>query len=191
MNNKPTQNKKILVCIIEYCTSTLIDNILKELNVEYFKIYPNNNPKNIPTHIILSGGHDHVYENNHRPIPKWVLDSDIKVFGICYGMQLVAHTFGGVVSKMKEKEEGFFYVDEYQLFNNKIDNKLSHNLRWFNRFDNVYKCPPNFTILGVNDKNLIVSITDNIKFWGVQYHPENPNALDYNFFCSFFSYYNK
>jgi hypothetical protein len=56
------------------------------------------------------------------------------------------------------------------------------NNRWFNRFDNVYICPENFNIIGYNDKNLIVAITDNIKYWCVQYHPENPNAIDYNLF---------
>ena len=87
-NIKLTQinNNKILVCIIEYGTTKKIEKILKELNIEYFTINPYDNPKIKPTHIILSGGPDHVYEINHRPLPKWVIDIDSKVLGICYGM---------------------------------------------------------------------------------------------------------
>jgi GMP synthase (glutamine-hydrolysing) len=200
-NIKLTQinNNKILVCIIEYGTINKIEDILKELNIEYFTINPYDNPKIKPTHIILSGGPDHVYEINHRPLPKWVIDTDSKVLGICYGMQLIAHTFGkmegvslpstgcvasgAIVSRMEEKEEGLFYVCEYIPKSDNNDTKIIK--RWFNRFDNVYKVPDNFTILGYSEKNLIISITDNIKYWGVQYHPEVNKAKDITIFTHF------
>ena len=186
-NIKLTQinNNKILVCIIEYGTTKKIEKILNELNIEYFTINPYDNPKIKPTHIILSGGPDHVYEINHRPLPKWVIDIDSKVLGICYGMQLIAHTFGGIVSRMKEKEEGLYNVYEYIP---KLDNDNTKIIkRWFNRFDNVYKVPDNFTILGYSEKNFIISITDNIKYWGVQYHPEINKAKDITLFTHFLS----
>ena len=196
-NTSPTQNtkNKILVCIIEYGSTKKIERILKELNIEYLTVNPYENPEinhrhSISclsiTHIILSGGPDHVYEINHRPLPKWVIDTNSKVLGICYGMQLIAHTFGGIVSKMNEKEEGLFYVCEYMPKINNINNTDSKiTKRWFNRCDNVYKIPKDFTILGYSEKNLIISITDNLKYWGVQYHPEVNKSKDINIFKLF------
>jgi len=175
----------IIIAVIDYGMTKNLKTLLVNLKVPHYIIDNNTIPHIIPSHIILSGSPDHVYQDKHRILPDWVIYSNIPVLGICYGMQIIAHTFGGIVCKLDEEEKGLYCVNEY------INGKFYRSERWFNRFDNVYKCPPNFTILGVNDKNLIVSITDNIKFWGVQYHPENPNALDYNFFCSFFSYYNK
>jgi GMP synthase (glutamine-hydrolysing) len=171
----------ILVGVIDYGLVTNIISVLQNLNVPFFIIDHIIVPIIKPTHIILSGGPDHVYEPNHRELPDWIINSNIHVLGICYGMQIICKTFGGLVGKLPEKENGIILVEEY------INNNLYINNRWFNRFDNVYVCPPNFTILGVSDKNYIVSITDCVKYLGVQYHPENPNAIDYNFFIYFLS----
>ena len=176
----------ILVAVVDYGITKNLKNVLNKLNVPFFIIEPNNYnqiplyyKKYLPTHIILSGSQDHVYDDNHRTLPNWVINCNIPVLGICYGMQIIAHTFGGFVGKLKEKEKGIYNVIEY------MNGEWINNNRWFNRFDNVYICPKNFNIIGYNDKKLIVAITDNIKYWCVQYHPENPNAMDYDLFRSF------
>jgi GMP synthase (glutamine-hydrolysing) len=172
----------ILVAVVDYGITKNLKIVLSSLNVPFFIIEPNDIPNYLPTHIILSGSPDHVYDDKHRNLPNWVINSNIPVLGICYGMQIIAHTFGGFVGKLEEKENGIYNVIEY------MNGEWIKNNRWFNRFDNVYICPENFNIIGYNDKNLIVAITDNIKYWCVQYHPENPNAIDYDLFISFLNY---
>ena len=143
-----------------------ISRALNRLNVSYKIVFPYEIPTFQPTHIILSGGPKHVYEIDHYPMPQWVLDSNKPVLGICYGMQLIAKTFGGTVIRMNEKEEGPVCVTEI------INGHQMMNTRWMNRYDQVVSIPRIFNITGVTDKNHIASFTNNIRWWAVQYHPE-------------------
>jgi len=156
------------VIIINYgdLSSRQIAMILDKLNIKYTILLPNQSPKNSYTHIILSGGPKHVYENDHYPLSQWIIYSDVPVLGICYGMQLIAKTFGGIVIKMEEKEEGPVQITEI------INNKQIVQYQWMNRYDLVTRLPENFTITAVTNKNHIAGFTDNKKWWAVQYHPE-------------------
>src|SRR4028119_766928 len=50
-----------------------------------------------PKGVILSGGPASVYAPGAPQLPPWVVESGAPVLGICYGMQLIAHTLGGSV----------------------------------------------------------------------------------------------
>ena len=163
-------------------SSKLIGRLLKRLKIEYMLLFPHEKPKILPTHIILSGGPGHVYDSNHLSIPEWILECNIPVLGICYGMQLIAHTFGGVVIKMNEKEEGLIDVTEI------IDNHQITNARWMNRYDQVLYLPNKFTITGVTNKNHIASFTDFKRWWAIQYHPESIKHGDPSVIRRFLTY---
>src|SRR5579859_7499035 len=47
--------------------------------------------------VILSGGPDSVYDTNARRVEQAILESELPVLGICYGMQLLANQLGGRV----------------------------------------------------------------------------------------------
>jgi len=66
---------------------------LDKLKVKYKIVFENENilPFN-PTHVILTGGPKHVYDEDHYKIPPWVINSNVPVLGICYQIQFVAHT---------------------------------------------------------------------------------------------------
>src|SRR3712207_1234144 len=51
-----------------------------------------------PKGIILSGSPASVYDQGAPSLPRWVLQEDIPVLGICYGMQLIASALGGEVA---------------------------------------------------------------------------------------------
>lgn len=169
----------IAVVAFDESSTRKIARILIMLNMRYIIVLPDEIPNFEPTHIILSGGPDHVYEPKHRKLPRWVIDAKCPVLAICYGMQLIAHTFGGTVVKMSEKEVGLVPVMEL------IDDKHHVLLRWMNREDRVLNVPSGFTITGVTDRNHIASFTDFRKYYAVQYHPENRKALDISIFEKF------
>jgi GMP synthase (glutamine-hydrolysing) len=149
------------------------------LNVNYIIVLPHETPTFKPTHIILSGGPDHVYDVKHQLLPQWVIDYPCPVLAICYGMQLIAHTFGGTVMGMLEKEIGLIPVTEI------IHDQQSTILRWMNRDDRVLTVPSRFTITGVTNRNHIASFTDFHKYYAIQYHPEHSKCLDTSVFKRF------
>src|SRR5512142_1232480 len=60
-----------------------------------------------PKAIILSGGPASVGDADSPQLDKTVLELGVPVLGICYGMQLLAHTLeGGKVAGAKEREYG-------------------------------------------------------------------------------------
>jgi GMP synthase (glutamine-hydrolysing) len=59
-----------------------------------------------PAAIILSGGPASVYEKGAPQIDTALLESDVPIFGICYGFQLMAKGLGGTVEKTGLREFG-------------------------------------------------------------------------------------
>lgn len=174
---------KVLIAIISFgdtSTKRLCD-ILAYYSIDFFVLRHHDIPMMVPSHIILSGGPKHVYEDDHYPLPFWVIQSNIPVLGICYGMQLIAQTFGGKVVKMDEQEIGLTPVTEL------IDGYFVTNYRWMYRYDNVVILPNKFTITGITHGGNIASFTDSVKWWAVQYHPESPHALDVSIILNFIS----
>src|SRR5258708_24271254 len=48
-----------------------------------------------PRGLILSGGPASVYDEGAPQLPPYVLESELPVLGICYGLQLLARAVGG------------------------------------------------------------------------------------------------
>ena len=59
-----------------------------------------------PAGIILSGGPESVHAGDALSAPDAVFDLGCPVLGICYGMQELAHVFGGKVVKGLKHEYG-------------------------------------------------------------------------------------
>ncbi|MCL6106091.1 MAG: gamma-glutamyl-gamma-aminobutyrate hydrolase family protein, partial [Actinobacteria bacterium] len=59
-----------------------------------------------PKGIILSGGPASVYADDALSIDPALFELGIPVLGICYGMQLMAHTLGGTVTRTGLSEFG-------------------------------------------------------------------------------------
>lgn len=73
--------------------------------VPYFETIQSIRAKN-PKGIILSGGPASVYEEGAYMPDSEIFNLGIPMLGICYGMQYIAHHFGGKVVRAKEQEFG-------------------------------------------------------------------------------------
>ena len=59
-----------------------------------------------PKGIIFTGGPASVYLEDAPKLDKEIFDLGIPILGICYGMQLMAYTLGGEVSRASKREYG-------------------------------------------------------------------------------------
>lgn len=133
-------------------------------------------PKLQPAGIILSGGPNSVYEAGAPTLPASVLASGVPVLGICYGLQLLAHTLNGVVSPAREREYGPAQVqvtaagDEHgALFANMPDLLQV----WMSHGDRVEQIPAGFTPIATSDNSPYAAIVNQAKqIYAIQFHPE-------------------
>ena len=101
---------KILILDFGSQYTQLIARRLRELGV-YCEIHPCTAKAEAirayhPRGVILSGGPASVTaEGSPRPAPV-VFELGVPVLGICYGLQLMAHTLGGRVGKSHHREFG-------------------------------------------------------------------------------------
>ena len=125
-----------------------------------------------PKGIILSGGPMSVYDKK-APMPhKEIFKLDIPILGICYGMQVINHIFGGKVQNSKEREFGrseLFIDNNRSLFVN-----LPSNLTcWMSHSDEIKVLPKGFNKLAHTLNAPIAAFANQPKkIYGVQFHPE-------------------
>ncbi len=129
--------------------------------------------KMAPSGIILSGGPNSVYEENAFKIDMEIFNLGIPVLGICYGMQLMSHAFGGVVSKADHSEYG------KAVFKHTKPNALllaglpEEHTVWMSHGDLVTQVPEGFEAIATSADCPIAAMENADKKWfGVQCHPE-------------------
>lgn len=125
-----------------------------------------------PKGIVLSGGPMSVYDKNAPQPDKEIFNLDIPVLGICYGMQVITHMFGGKVNKCKEREYGraeLFVDSNKDLFAN-----LPTNLTcWMSHGDEIAQMPKGFEKMAHTLNNGFAAMAHRgKKIFAVQFHPE-------------------
>ena len=130
--------------------------------------------------IILSGGPESVTSENTPVIPDFVIESNIPVLGICYGMQALATKLGGKVSESDHREFGLAHVSvqqENKLFahaHDEVNENGQHILDvWMSHGDKVTVLPPGFTAIASTPSAEFAAIADfEREIYGLQFHPE-------------------
>ncbi|MDR3262955.1 MAG: glutamine-hydrolyzing GMP synthase [Clostridiales bacterium] len=125
-----------------------------------------------PIGIILTGGPKSVYKENAIAIDPEIFGLGIPILGICYGMQLLCHTFGGKVESAKKSEYGVtetFLNAENELFKGlktAAKTLMSHT-------DKVTALPKGFVGLANTHNTEYAACADaERKLYGIQFHPE-------------------
>jgi GMP synthase (glutamine-hydrolysing) len=135
-----------------------------------------------PLGIILSGGPNSVYEPGAPSLPEAVLAAGVPVLGICYGLQLLAHTLGGQVAPSHEREYGAALVnatgrlpgDEVSEVENPLFGGLPSEMQvWMSHGDRVERLPDNFLAIAHSANSPLAAVADVQRgIYGIQFHPE-------------------
>ena len=124
--------------------------------------------------IILSGGPDSVYKKQDHLIIKSLLNLDVPILGICYGMHILIKALGGIVEKADYREYGkanIKFKKNSILFKN-INSKNSSINVWMSHGDSVTKIPKDVNVIASNKSTPVIAFSFKKIFFGLQFHPE-------------------
>jgi GMP synthase (glutamine-hydrolysing) len=125
-----------------------------------------------PKGIILSGGPSSVYADDAPHPSPALFDLGIPVFGICYGLQVIAHKLGGQVDPAAGREYGaaVVQIDKPEVL---LDGIGASTPVWMSHGDHLVRMPPGFDCLAHSDGSPICAIGNRARrIYGVQFHPE-------------------
>ena len=161
----------------------LIVRRIRELNV-YSELFAFDSPPEQvmalePKGFILSGGPASVYQDGAPQIPAYVIESDLPILGICYGMQALTHTLGGVVASSERREYGPSQIE--------VDERsdllsLGSHPVWMSHGDRIESPPPGFRSVARSEHSPIAAMAEPSSHrYGLQFHPEvrhTPGGLE-------------
>lgn len=123
-----------------------------------------------PKGVILSGGPRSVYEPGAPTLPVGLLETNLPILGICYGMQLLTHALGGVVAQALTREYG--HATLQTLRENPLIPVGEHSV-WMSHGDRIEQLPTGFIALASSAGSPYAAMAHLERRWfGVQFHPE-------------------
>ncbi|EAJ0878457.1 glutamine-hydrolyzing GMP synthase [Campylobacter upsaliensis] len=170
-------NSLILVLDFGSQYTQLIARRLREYGVyteivPYFEKLDSIKSKN-PKGIILSGGPASVYEEGAYKPDSSVFDMGVPVLGICYGMQYIAHFFGGSVVRAEAQEFGKAVLEISDLHTPLFENVKQDSIAWMSHADKVESLPSGFVELAKSGNTHYCAIADfKRQIYALQFHPE-------------------
>ena len=125
--------------------------------------------------IILSGSPFSVNDEKAPMVNIREMAEKLPVLGICYGAQLTAKVYGGIVAKSDKREYGrasFTVSREDEL----LKGLPEVSQVWMSHSDSIQQLPEGFELLGTTDSIPVAAFknTSSIagKIYGLQFHPE-------------------
>jgi len=127
-----------------------------------------------PTGVILSGGPSSVYDADAPTVDPALLEMNVPVLGICYGMQLLAQLAGGEVRPSGEREYGRAEIEVLEaegLFEGFEPGTKTQV--WMSHGDRVDTAPDGWEVLARSANTPVAAFRHCTRpLVGVQFHPE-------------------
>ena len=169
--------EKILILDFGSQYTQLIARVVRETNV-YCEIIPFNKPIVYDTYlkgVILSGSPFSVNEENAPLVNINAIAEKLPVLGICYGAQLTAKLYDGLVAKSNKREYGratFTVTKQDELFRD----VAPVSQVWMSHSDTIKKLPSGFELLGTTESIPVAAFRNKNgeahPVYGLQFHPE-------------------
>ena len=169
--------EKILILDFGSQYTQLIARVVREANV-YCEIHPFNKPIEydpLLKGIILSGSPFSVNEEGAPMVDVKAMADNLPVLGVCYGAQLTAKLFGGIVAKSDKREYGraSFNISTNDIFLNDIP---AESQVWMSHSDTIKQLPEGFELLGTTESIPVAAFkagkAASHPIYGLQFHPE-------------------
>ena len=153
----------------------LIARRVRELNVYSFILPPETSTDKIlslnPAALILSGGPSSIYDQNAPDFDQKILDIDLPILGICYGLHLLTHYNGGKVSSTGTGEYGFANINIFETEN--LFESIKSPAVWMSHGDQVTKVPKGWEVLAESSNGVIAAMMNKSRnLVATQFHPE-------------------
>lgn len=168
--------EKILILDFGSQYTQLIARTVREANV-YCEITPYNKEIEFSPQlkgVILSGSPFSVNDENALQLNVKDINEKIPVLGICYGAQLIAKTYGGVVEKSDKREYGRAKL-QVNIFDNLLKNVINDSDVWMSHSDTIKKLPEGFSISACTHSIPVAAFNKEAgknPMYGLQFHPE-------------------
>ena len=168
--------EKILILDFGSQYTQLIARAVREANV-YCEIIPYHHEVAFEPHlkgIILSGSPASVNDEKAPLVDIASLNVHVPVLGICYGAQLTAKCFGGLVAKSNKREYGraqLRRIKEDVIFKG-MD---PQSQVWMSHSDSIKNLPAGYELLADTDSIPVAAFKkqeQGFPLYGVQFHPE-------------------
>lgn len=124
-----------------------------------------------PKGIILSGGPNSVFDPGAPGLPEKILEQNVPVLGVCYGMQLIAQHYGGKVEESPSREYGkaMIILKEH---GDLIDKSFDGSTVWMSHGTHVSLAPGGFKVTAMSDGIIAAIEKADQKLYGLQFHAE-------------------
>jgi GMP synthase (glutamine-hydrolysing) len=172
-----TENEEVLVLDFGGQYSQLIARRIRECGV-FSELLPVSTPvgeiaERRPRALVLSGGPASVYEEGAPPFPTQLLDLEVPMLGICYGMQAMVQALGGRVEGAEAGEFGRTDLTLVDGGGRLLAGLPEEQSCWMSHRDTVFEPPQGFAALASTPASPVAACESPERgLYGIQFHPE-------------------
>ena len=168
--------EKILILDFGSQYTQLIARRLRELFV-YCEIHPYNHIPELTSGIkgiILSGSPCSVNETDAPMVDLETLMAHGPLLGVCYGAQMLAKEFGGVVSRSDHREYGRAMMQRSGNENALLTGLSNESQVWMSHGDTITALPNNARVIATTESIPVAAfeLDSANPVFGIQFHPE-------------------
>ncbi|TNE48362.1 MAG: glutamine-hydrolyzing GMP synthase [Bacteroidetes bacterium] len=171
--------EKILILDFGSQYTQLIARRVREMNV-FCEIVPYNKMPELTPEVkgvILSGSPFSVKQPDALRLDLNTVVGKVPMLGICYGAQLTADFYGGMVARSEKREYGKAFLEQQATGDPFFMHTAPRSEVWMSHGDTILQLPEGFDLLAGTDSIPIAAFRSaegrfNRPVYGIQFHPE-------------------